>query len=161
MANLGRFEDFDKLFGDIDQIGIVVDDLERIKSNMRRLFGAEARDSGITKHPGAIYRGEPVTTGVHILFYDMFNIELEFLMPTEGRSIWQDWVDEHGSGLHHIRFNVASHDEAVKYMEDHGVKVYQQADSMRGGGIKFAYFDTFDEVGFCIETLNLREIGEA
>ena len=147
-----------KKLNSIDQIGIVVKDLEKIKLEMKRIFGLDPVDNGIIRHKGVLYRGKPASCGVHIIHYDFFNIQIEFMAPVDGESIWKDFLDIHGNGLHHIRFNISDHETVKKEMTDKGVETYQSGDSSHGAGIKFAYYDTEPTIGFIIETLNLSEI---
>ena len=142
----------------IDQVGIVVKDLEKIKLEMKRIFGLDPVDSGIIRHKGVLYRGQPASCGVHIIHYDLFNIQIEFLSPVDGESIWKDFLDKNGPGLHHIRFNISDHEVVKKEMSEKGVETYQCGDSSHGAGIKFSYYDTEPTIGFIIETLNLDEI---
>ena len=142
----------------IDQVGIVVKDLEKIKFEMKRIFGLDPVDNGIIRHKGVLYRGKPANCGVHIIHYDFFNIQIEFLSPVDGESLWKDFLDKNGTGLHHIRFNISDHEAVKKEMTEKGVDTYQSGDSSLGDGMKFSYYDTEPTIGFIIETLNLNEI---
>ena len=96
--------------------------------------------------------------GVHMQFFNKFGVQLEYLSPIDGESAWMEYKDKVGRGIHHIRFDVSSHEDAIVYMEEKGIPVLQSGDSVRGGGVKFAYFDSYDKLGFYIETLNLTEV---
>ncbi len=89
------------------------------------------------------------------LFYDMLGLELEFLSPRGGPDVWQEFLDENrGGGLHHIRFAVEDHDAVVEAMRARGVEIRQSGDSVRGGGVRYAYFDTVPHLGFLVEILS-------
>lgn len=157
---MSKLDEFKSIFGEIVHIGVVVPDLEPVKKAMRNIYGVEPNDSGIVRHPGAFYRGEPVETAVHIMSYDndLFDMKIEYLVPLEGHSTWMEWLEKHGAGVHHVLYNVTSFDEAVAYMEERGYKIWHTATSMRGGDLRFAYFDTYDDLGFNIDIINVREI---
>lgn len=138
----------------LDQIGIVVRDLDHVEVGMRAIFGLEPRSRSENRYTGATFRGRTIDTSVGALFYDLFGLELEFLSPRGGPDVWQDFLDEHGGGgLHHIRFAVDDHHRVVDAMAAAGVSVRQEGDSVRGGGVRYAYFDTVDLLGFFVETL--------
>lgn len=156
---------FDEIFVEIDQVGCVIpeEDSLELGRNLKEIFDIPdegAQDGGVSRHPNSTYRGEKLEVGpaVHMQFFNKFGIQLEYLSPVEGDSAWMDYTKKVGRGLHHIRFNVSSHDDAIAYMAEKGIPVYQSGDSVRGGGVKFAYFDSYDKLGFYIETLNLEEV---
>lgn len=138
----------------LDQIGIVVEDLDAAEGGMRAIFGLEPRERRSNRYEGTAYRGELIDATIDILFYDLFGIELEFISPRGGPGIWQEFVDQRRSGLHHIRFAVQDHDAVVAAMADIGVPVRQEGDSVRGGGVRYAYFDARPSVGFFVEILS-------
>lgn len=138
----------------LDQIGIVVQDLVAAEAGMRAIFGMEPRLAASNHYRDITYRGKRVDTAMDVLFYDLFGIELEFISPTGGPDIWQEFVDEHGGGLHHIRFAVEDHDAVIEAMAAIGVPVHQEGESVRGGGVRYAYFDARSTVGFFVEVLS-------
>ena len=50
-----------------------------------------------------------------------------------------------------------SHEDAVAYLAERGIKMIHSGDSVRGGGVKFAFYDSIEKLGFMIETINLAE----
>lgn len=138
----------------LDQIGVVVADLDAAATGMRAAFGIEPRLRTTARYRGARYRGSSLDTEVDALFYDLFGIEIEFLAPRGGPDIWQEFLDEHGPGLHHIRFAVDDHDAVVAAMAAAGMPVHQEGDSVRGGGVRYAYFDARPTLGFFLEILS-------
>lgn len=151
--------EFKDIFNKIDQIGVVVKDLDKVKAGMKDLFGFEPlTSSGVFNYKNATVKGNVVDCSVDVLLYDFFGLQLEFMNPLSGESAWQDFIDAGNEGIHHIRFDVPNHEDAIKVMSDKGVDVYQKGDSVRGGGVKYAYFNTVPQLGFILETLNLREV---
>lgn len=142
------------LASSLDQIGVVVADPDAAVAGMRAIFGLEPRARMTNHYAGAAYRDARIDTEVDVLFYDLFGIEIEFLSPRGGPDIWQEFVDEHGSGLHHIRFAVSDHDAVVAAMSAIGVPIHQEGDSVRGGGVRYAYFDARPSLGFFLEILS-------
>jgi len=146
--------DLRSLASALDQIGVVVTDLAAAEAGMRAAFGIEPRLRTTNSYTGAHYRGTRIDTEVDALFYDLFGLEIEFLAPRGGPDIWQEFIDGHGPGLHHIRFAVEDHDAVVDAMAAAGMPVHQHGDSVRGGGVRYAYFDARATLGFFLEILS-------
>ena len=156
---------FDEIFVKLDQIGVIspIEEVEQMRKNMMEVFAIpEENVSGgtITRHANTVFRGEKQEPGpgVRMVFFDKFPIQLEYLSPVDGNSAWMEYHKKVGKGIHHVRFDVSSHEEAIAYMKKHGIEVYHTADSPRGAGIKFAYFDSYEKMGFYIETINFTEV---
>ena len=47
----------------------------------------------------------------------------------DGESLWKDFLDKNGNGLHHIRFNISDHEAVKKEMIEKGVDTYLSGDS--------------------------------
>lgn len=150
--------EFQEVFGRLDQIGVIVKDINKVRLGMKQMFGLDPTSTSSATYKNTYYKGATETASADFLFYDFYGIQLEFISPTSGKSAWQDCIDEKREGLHHLRFNVLNHERAKQIMAQKGIPVYMAGDSMRGGGIKFAYYDTVSKLGFMVETLNLREI---
>ena len=150
----------DNKFTEISQIGLIIKDKEKLIENMRAIFGAEPEQivrTLVSEHNQ--YRGQPGDFEAELIFYRFANIEIEFILPLAGKSLWQDHLDQHGEGLHHILFNVDSFEGAKEQMAARGVGVTQQGLSVMGvPGLRWAYFDTDDKVSFITEMKNGKEI---
>lgn len=148
--------------GRLDQVGVVVDDLDRAERGMRELFGLEPRVRAENEYRGVEFRGATVDAVCGVLMYDLGGIEIEFLCPVTDRNdgspnIWQERLDTAGPGLHHVRFDIADDAAVAGAMSALGVATIQAGESMRGGGVRYRYFETAPLIGFDIETLNAAE----
>ena len=119
---------FDEIFVELDQIGIVlpVQEAENKKNNLVELFEIPAdkiRGGNIIANNNAYYKGKMYPKGgsKRLDFFNKFPIELEYLSPVEGDSVLMDFYKKAHMGIHHIRFNVSSYDDAVEYMKEHGI----------------------------------------
>ncbi|MEZ7003087.1 VOC family protein [Streptomyces sp. AD55] len=139
-----------------DQIGVVVRDLDAAADGMRRVFGLEPRTRAENTYRRTTYRGREIDATVGVLLYDLHGIELEFLAPRTTGNIWRDFLDERGEGLHHIRFPVDDHAAVREDLHARGIETCQEGASARGGGVRYAYYDSVPYLGFLIETLNPR-----
>jgi catechol 2,3-dioxygenase-like lactoylglutathione lyase family enzyme len=76
-------------------------------------------------------------------------LKFELVEPLEGASIYKEFLEKKGEGIHHIAFTVDDLDAETAKMTKRGFKVIQTGQTSRG---KFAYFDT-DKVGGIVTEL--------
>lgn len=142
----------------IVQVGFVVRDIERAIAAFSRLFGAPEPEIIVTDpHESARtqYRGEPTEARAKLAFFPMGPVSLELIEPVGGPSTWQEFLDEHGPGIHHIALMAKGTDQVVASLCQKGASLAQ------GGyytGGRYTYLDTDPELGFVLELLeNLDE----
>jgi hypothetical protein len=156
---------FDEIFVSMDQIGIIVpyEETDEILQNVKDVFDiSDSQISGgnVSSHEHTVYRGKAAeeNPSVRTDFFNKFPVQIEYISPVSGESAWMEYREKYKKGIHHIRFNVSSHDDAAAYLKSKGIELYHEADSVKGGGVKFAYFDSYEKLGFYIETINLAEV---
>jgi catechol 2,3-dioxygenase-like lactoylglutathione lyase family enzyme len=64
---------------------------------------------------------------------------LELLQPAKGKSVWSDFLETRGEGLHHLCFDVADWEEVVSQLKKQGAKVIVGA---RTEVVTWCYFET-------------------
>jgi methylmalonyl-CoA/ethylmalonyl-CoA epimerase len=69
-------------------------------------------------------------------------LDVEFISPIEGKSIYRDFLDKHGEGIHHIAFLVDDLDAEMAKLVSRGIGVITSVKRPNGRG--FAYFDFGD-----------------
>lgn len=148
-----------RFFEKVVQIGAVVADLDRAMQGLTAIFGIGP--FRIIDWPPAgredmerQYHGEPSDFTARMAFTEVGPVELELIQPVSGRSIWADFLEEHGPGLHHIRFNVDDIEQVVQFVSNQGIGVTQSAHGIRPG-TKWANFDTVTQIGFTIEIMQV------
>lgn len=151
---------------EIVQVGIVVEDMEKAKAGMLKVFGLEPDIESDNLYKKTWYRGEIIDAPVKAAFYNHFNVQLEFLQPVgDVDTIWHDYLDEgfrqKGHALHHLRFDVDNNDEATKALEAVGVTKYMEGRSLVDPSATFTYYDSVDAVGFIIEAVTKPQLQEA
>ena len=147
-----------KFMKEITQIGLVVDDWEKAVEGMRQIFGVEPGEYGTTPPKNKFYYGEPEDFAAKMAFYHFANIDIELVEPLRGRNIWSDFLQEGNYGLHHLRFSVSDYDGTVSDMQERGIAVSMEGESVRQiPGLKWAYFNTENPLGWIIEIFNERE----
>jgi hypothetical protein len=107
----------------INQIAIVVKDLELVAENYWKILGIGPW--AIFKWEAPLvydrkYHGQAVWAREKIALTQVGNMQLELVQPVEGPSIYRDWLEEHGEGLHHMNFLVDDVDEAAEVLAIEG-----------------------------------------
>src|SRR3546814_17698992 len=77
---------------------------------------------------------------------------VELCQHDGGRSVYKDWLDSRGPGLHHLGFRIDTREEfdaAGAAFEREGAPLAMGGD-IEGAGV-WAYFDTVDQLGCCTE----------
>ena len=85
-------------------------------------------------------RGAAVDCTLHVSLGYSGDLQVELIQPVSGPSIHQEFLDAHGSGLHHVCFEVDDIEAACVSAEAAGVPVLMRG-SMMDGEIEFAYVD--------------------
>jgi len=67
---------------------------------------------------------------------------LELIQPVVGRSIWSEFLETNGEGLHHIAFSVPNWDEMVSKLQEQGGRMVAGGFVDKKTGMRWCYFDT-------------------
>lgn len=148
----------------IDHICIVVNDLDAAKKQYAKFYGTEEPQTLFI--PGAdvtktVYRGKNVpeiTCKLAIL--NLGNIRIELLEPNAAKSIWRDFIEERGEGLHHIGMHVGDVvkdiGQSIEACEKEGWPLIQKGyygDSEGNATGAYAYIDADNGLKCCLELL--------
>lgn len=147
-----------ELFSNFVQIGVVVRDLDRTVKVLSEVFGfgpfrfitypTDRADMKTT------YRGQPGQFSHRIAFTEIGPIELEIVEPLTGNSTLTEFLEEHGEGIQHIRFNVDDVQQVVDYLAGYGIEPAMSGAGLRPG-TTWMHLDTSETVGFVIEIMNV------
>jgi methylmalonyl-CoA/ethylmalonyl-CoA epimerase len=135
------------------QVGLIVRDVERSAETYSQVFGLPKPDVNITDPVDVAktaYRGEPTSARAKLAFFHMGQVSLELIEPVGAPSTWQEFLDEHGEGVHHIAFRIKGTNEVVAYLEGKGIGVVQQG--YYTGGM-YTYVDSAPALGVILELL--------
>ncbi len=98
------------------QINIVVADIELAAEKWAEILGIDKPEIYVNHLEGNehyTYRGEPISCDLKVANIDMGNFVLELHQPIGGPSSFQEFLDKHGNGVHHIGFEVGSDRDKV------------------------------------------------
>lgn len=137
----------------ITQIGILVNDIEKVRDAYAKFFAIEKPPIVITdpvEKALTTLDGEPTEARAKLVFFNMGSLQLELIEPDEHPSTWRNHLNEHGEGPHHIAFVIEGMKEKIEILATNGFKL-QQKGEYEGG--RYAYIDTFKELKVLIELL--------
>jgi catechol 2,3-dioxygenase-like lactoylglutathione lyase family enzyme len=139
----------------ICQVGFVVRDIERTAQQFCEVFGLPKPPIIVT--PGheiakTTYQGQPSEATARLAFFNTGQVQVELIEPDEKPSVWRDFLEQHGEGVHHIAFAVPDTAAATKYLANFGAAVSQQGLYSDGSGM-YTYMDTVPLLGTMIELL--------
>lgn len=135
------------------QVGLIVRDVEKSAEAYSQVFGLPRPNVIITDTVDVAkttYRGEPTSARAKLAFFDMGQVSLELIEPIGSPSTWQEFLDEHGEGVHHIAFRIKGTDEVVAYLQGQGIEVVQQGHYTGG---MYTYVDSAPALGVILELL--------
>ena len=133
-----------------DQVGIIVEDLSSAILQYKSLLGIADFEVVDWPKPGtdpeSTYYGKPAKFSMRVGFTQLGNLQLEIVQPLEGRSIFKDYLENHGPGLHHIRFTEKDFDKKVEQLQKAGIQMISSGRGVRSAST-WAYFDTTKILG--------------
>ncbi|MDX6618989.1 MAG: methylmalonyl-CoA/ethylmalonyl-CoA epimerase, partial [Gaiellales bacterium] len=109
------------------QIGLVVLDLDAALRKHVEILGTGpwmCLTHGPDTVPRLEYRGRPASFSMRVAL-SATNPQIELIQPLAGPNIYFDWMETHGEGLHHLAYDVASIDDGIAEMREHGYPLIQ------------------------------------
>jgi hypothetical protein len=102
------------------------------------------------------YHGQPSEFEMNLGWQRHGTVAYEWCIPLEGPTVYQDHIDKHGEGFHHIGLRVADFDKTVREWKTLGVPVIQSGawgEQDKPGSGRYAYMDTDPIGGIAVELL--------
>ena len=149
----------DGIFGAIDQIGFVVDDLNRsVAARMASLgLGPWTVFRGVTLD--GRFRGQPARVAIDVAIAYQGNVQIELIQPVgDARSPYRDGKGAPLNGMHHMAWIVDDLDAAVAAAKARGLAPVFEA---RNPSTRVAYLEAPDDPGVLyefIEGAGMREM---
>ena len=112
----------------ISQVAFVVKDLQKGVENYWNILGIGPWDIYPWEAPlvyDRTYHGKPAWGREKIAITTVGAVVIELCQPIDGDSIYQDFLMEHGEGLHHLQFLVDNVDEATEILAKEGFPCLQ------------------------------------
>jgi catechol 2,3-dioxygenase-like lactoylglutathione lyase family enzyme len=137
----------------LDQLGIVVDDLDKALEFYSRVFGPGLFEKMEFKDLDVEVRGEPAKLSVTVALARVGDIQVELIQAEPGENIYWEFVEKHGEGLHHLAFAVPDVGAEVAKAKEKGIPVLMYGKIDAGD---FAYLDA-KEPGSVITEIYQRD----
>jgi methylmalonyl-CoA/ethylmalonyl-CoA epimerase len=141
----------------IAQVAIIVEDLEKAVENYNKLLGIgdwHFYTYGKPLVKRMTYQGQPSDYKMRVALSYLGPMRIELIEMAEGDTVYADFVEKHGYGVHHFGVLVENMEEAVAKAEAAGLRMTMDGAGFgREGDGHYAYLDTEDKLGFTIELI--------
>jgi methylmalonyl-CoA/ethylmalonyl-CoA epimerase len=134
---------------EVGQIGVVVEDLDRVASFLESSFGLGPFRVVEMEAPNVWDRGQEKHIKARLGFATLGQVELELIHILEGDSVHLEFLRQHGEGLHHLGFRVDDFESRLRQAKAMGLEVLQTGPS----GRFYAYLDTRRHGGIIFELI--------
>jgi len=142
---------------EIAQICIIVPDIERATKHFYEKFGVgpwhfytygRPLVKKMTRH------GKPADYKMKVALSHIGNMRVELIEPLEGDTVYQEFIDKHGYGVHHLGILTENMEVSLRNAEQAGLIMTQDGSGFGPDGDgHYAYLDTEDLIGTTIELI--------
>ncbi len=141
------------LFTGVVQIGIVVEDAERVAESYRELLGIESWSVNHVDTARGIGRdfrvlGKETPTKAKIVWADFNGVEIELIEPQDDTSVYAEFLRARGPGVHHVLLGTPDFDRASSRLGDGGLPRLAEGELQES---RFQLFDASTELGLVVE----------
>jgi methylmalonyl-CoA/ethylmalonyl-CoA epimerase len=143
------------------QIGILVEDVDAAVKHYETEYGIgpwNVIDFGPGMFPKMLVDGKPGMVEFRAAFCKAFGMEIELIQPVN-RTVYKDWLEKHGNGIHHIAVRTRDKFDDViaehKKLTGRDPWIHAKEDNGKSGeGMEYAYLDLRKELGLFLEIYN-------
>ncbi len=151
------------IFKGVSHISVVVRNLDEAMKKYWEGYGIgpwdiHTYDSSVVSN--MTIRGQRVDHAMRWATTDMGGILWELVEPLDEKSIYAEFLKEHGEGLHHVGFTVDDYDEASAFFQSKGIGELQGGLPRPGYGVPYIYIDSEDTLSFIAEFCDVPEGSE-
>jgi methylmalonyl-CoA/ethylmalonyl-CoA epimerase len=139
----------------ITQIAVVVRDLRQTMELYHQTLGWGPWNVYIQEPPrlhDTVLRGQPTPyTFMHAETH-VGPVDFEIIQPLEGPSIYKEWLEKHGEGVHHIACMKVGSDAAALLDQFTAMNMQPVMEGSIGETIRYFYLDTEPMLKFILES---------
>lgn len=141
----------------VAQIGIIVKDLDAAVTRYHEVFGIGPWHFYTYEKPlvrEMTYYGKPANYSMRLALSYFGPMRIELIEPGEGDSVYYDFVNEHGYGIHHLGLLTENMEESIKEARSAGIEMIMDGAGfgLDGDG-HYAYLDTEKDFGVTLELI--------
>jgi methylmalonyl-CoA/ethylmalonyl-CoA epimerase len=144
----------DPFLGNVIEIAIVTADAQRTMEGLCRMGIGPWQVHTFTPEntTNQTYRGNPSPFTMKVCFAPLGSIICELIEPIAGSTIFAEFLERHGEGIHHVAYdcNNIPLEQRIAEFERRGFQLVQSGSWM--GTNSFAFFETEDATTTCFET---------
>jgi methylmalonyl-CoA/ethylmalonyl-CoA epimerase len=146
----------------IDQVCVIVRDLQRAMEHYWNVLGIgpwRVYTYGPHFLKELTYRGKPGTYSMRLGLAQKGPTMFELIQPLDGPSIYHEFLERNGEGIHHFGVFVPSLAEGIARAKEAGYEVIQsgRATGATGDG-GYAYLSTEDDLGAIYELIEIPSV---
>jgi len=133
------------------QVCVVVRDVQEAAERYWKLFGIGPWDIytlGPPELTDMVIHGEPKPYTMRVGLAYVGEVQWELIQPLSGASIYQEFLESRGEGVHHVAWGVDDYDQTLATMREQGIDVLM---SGCWRGTEYAYLDTEKALGSIVE----------
>lgn len=139
---------------EIVQVGILVKDIAEAAKRLEKLIGIGPFEILEPEYHDLTYRGKTGKFKIRIALAKAGPIQIELMQPLYGETIYDEFAQRKGYGLHHLGIKTDNMEQSVKEMQEKGFRVIQSGNRP---GIKWAYLSTEDQTDVIFELLEKKQ----
>jgi len=124
----------------VDHIGVAVKNLEDSLKFYQDTLGLELAGVEVVEEQK-----------VRVAFLPVGDTEIELLESTDPEGPIAKYIDKKGEGMQHIAYKVENIEEAIKEMEENGVRMIDKTPRYGAGGAKIAFCHPKSTKGVLVE----------
>ena len=149
----------DPFLGNAIEIAIVTRDHKRTMAGLCR-FGIgpwQVHTFSPENTTNQTYRGKPSPFMMKVCFAQLGAVIWELIEPVSGDTIFAEFLERHGEGIHHVAFdcNNIPFEQRIAEFERRGFQLVQSGSWM--GKNHFVFFETEDVTTTCLETYSFPD----
>ena len=146
----------------VGQLGFIVHDIQSSLPSIAAAFNLKTWFEPQYSQKEFTIGGERIELDFNIAFAYSGKLQIELVEEKSHQAaIYQDHLDSHGEGLHHLGFFVPDLDAKLNIAKTMGLDILleSQFKTAGGGSVRFAYLDTRQLCGIIMEVVNIKLYG--
>lgn len=153
-------------FTGLMQIGIIVENVDEAVKNYEAMgvgpWEVSVMDTTIPPFTDLTFNGEKPGDGpiIKVAMLNGFGTEIELIEPIAD-TIYKEWLEEHGPGLHHLAFAMDGdyEENLLQYKERTGQDPWVRGQGI-GGLMDYSYLDYRKDMGIFVECYRSLQPGK-
>jgi len=141
----------------VAQIALIVKDIDKTVEHYWNFFGIGPWHFYTYGKPlvkKMSYKGKDVDYRMRVALSWIGPLRIELIQPVEGDTVYKDFVEEHGYGIHHFGLLVENMRDAIAKAETAGLSMTQDGSGFGADNDgHYAYLDTESLIGTTIELI--------